>query len=179
MHHFKAPQDMFHNAERYDDYLEDVDFPMPETGYEPQWGSVATRGKNDSLIDYIGSSLGKRNRIRNMGKDLGIDQTLPDEEYKKEAYQLYMKRYFRCIKGVDDNVKRIFNYFEKEGLMDNTIIIYTSDQGFFLGEHDFIDPEEPVIKERSKLMELEDRSTYAIDFHTEPGKKYILTQTTH
>ena len=139
MHHFKAPHDMFHNAERYDDYLEDVDFPMPETGYEPEWGSVATRGKNDSLIDYIGSSLGKRNRIRNMGKDLGIDQTLPDEEYKEKAYQLYMKRYLRCIKGVDDNVKRIFNYLEKEGLMDNTIIIYTSDQGFLLGEHDFID----------------------------------------
>jgi len=42
---------------------------------------------------------------------------------------------------------------------------------------DFIDPGEPIIKDRSKLMELEDRSSYAIDFYTKPGKKYILKQT--
>ncbi len=50
MHHFKAPHDMYENAERYNDYLKDVDIPMPVTGYEPRWGSVATRGQNDSLI---------------------------------------------------------------------------------------------------------------------------------
>ncbi len=50
-----------------------------------------------------------------------------------------MKRYLRCVKGVDDNVGRLFEYLEAEGLMDNTIIIYTGDQGFFLGEHDYID----------------------------------------
>lgn len=138
-YHFKAPHDLYENAERYNDYLEDVNFPMPQTGYERDWGSVATRGHNDSLIHYIGSSLGKRNEIRNMGTDLGIDQSLPSEEYKNEAYQLYMKRYLRCVKGIDDNLQRVFNYLEKEGLMDNTIIIYTGDQGFFLGEKDFID----------------------------------------
>jgi N-acetylglucosamine-6-sulfatase len=74
-----------------------------------------------------------------MGKDLKIYQSLPDEEYKKEAYQLYMKRYLRCIKGVNDNLKRILHYLEKEVLMDNTIIIYTGDQGFLLGKHDLID----------------------------------------
>ena len=41
--------------------------------------------------------------------------------------------------GVDDNVKRLFDYVEENDLMDNTIIIYTGDQGFFLGEHDYID----------------------------------------
>jgi uncharacterized sulfatase len=139
MHQFKAPHDMFENAERYDHYLENVNFPLPETGYEPEWGSVATRGTKDSLVHYIGASLSKRNEIRNMGKDLKISPSLSDEEYKNQAYQLYMKRYLRCVKGVDDNVKRILDYLEKEGLMENTIIIYTSDQGFYLGEHDFID----------------------------------------
>ena len=139
MHHFKAPHDMFEHAERYNDYLEDVDFPLPETGYEPQWGSVATRGQHDSLIHYIGASLGKRNQIRDMGKSLGIPQTLSDDEYAKQTYNLYMKRYFRCVKGIDDNMQRIFDYLEEAGLMDNTIIMYTGDQGFFLGEHDFID----------------------------------------
>ena len=139
MHHFKAPHDMFEHAERYNDYLEDVDFPLPETGYEPQWGSVATRGQRDSLIHYIGASLGKRNHIRDMGKSLRVDQTLPDDEYTKQTNNLYMKKYFRCVKGIDDNMQRIFSYLEEAGLMDNTIIMYTGDQGFFLGEHDFID----------------------------------------
>ena len=139
MHHFKAPHDLFENAERYDTYLENVDFPLPATGYEPQWGSVATRGHHDSLVHYIGASLGKRNHIRNMGTDLHISQDLPDDAYTMQAYNLYLKRYLRCVKGVDDNLQRILDYLETSGLMDNTIIIYTGDQGFFLGEHDFID----------------------------------------
>ena len=68
-----------------------------------------------------------------------IDTNLSDTDYKRAAYQEYLKRYLRCVKGVDDNVKRLFDYLETEGLMDNTIIIYTGDQGFFLGEHDYID----------------------------------------
>lgn len=139
MHHFKAPHDLFENAERYNAYLENVDFPLPATGYEPQWGSVATRGHHDSLVHYIGASLGKRNHVRNMGKSLGISQNLPDDAYTRQTYNLYLQRYFRCVKGVDDNLQRIFDYLEETGLMDNTIIIYTGDQGFFLGEHDFID----------------------------------------
>lgn len=47
--------------------------------------------------------------------------------------------YLRCVKGVDDNVARLFDYLESEGLMDDTIIIYTGDQGFMLGEHDYMD----------------------------------------
>ena len=43
------------------------------------------------------------------------------------------------MKGVDDNLARLFAYLEKEGLMDNTVIIYTGDQGFMLGEHDYQD----------------------------------------
>jgi len=139
MHQFKAPHDMFENAERYDELYENVDFPMPGTAYEARWGSVATRGHNDSLVRYIGASLGNRNDLRNMGKDIGIDQALPAEEYRKQAYNQYMKRYFRCVKGVDDNIQRILDYLEEEGILENTIIIYTSDQGLFLGEHDFID----------------------------------------
>jgi len=55
------------------------------------------------------------------------------------VYQKYLKRYLRCVKGVDDNVKRLLDYLEAEGLMENTIIVYTGDQGFMLGEHDYID----------------------------------------
>ncbi|MFY0653675.1 MAG: sulfatase [Cyclobacteriaceae bacterium] len=140
MHHFKAPHDFFEYAPRYIDYLEDVEIPEPANmWYNGNNGSVATRGENNSLLDTIGSSIGHRNIIRNMGMHMEIDPNIPDPEYKTLAYQEYLKRYLRCVKGVDDNVKRIFDYLEAEGIMDNTIIIYTGDQGFMLGEHDYID----------------------------------------
>ncbi|MEM9528133.1 MAG: sulfatase/phosphatase domain-containing protein, partial [Bacteroidota bacterium] len=140
MHHFKAPHDFFEFAPRYTAYLEDVDIPEPASLWDNENnGSVATRGYDDSLMDTIGSSIGHRNVIRNMGMHMEIDPSIPDPEYKRLAYQEYLKRYLRCVKGVDDNVKRLFDYLETEGLMDNTIIVYTGDQGFMLGEHDYID----------------------------------------
>ncbi len=140
MHHYKAPHDLFEFAERYKDYLEDVFIPEPASMYyNGKNGSVGTRGENDALIHDIGSSVGHRNTIRNMGMHMDIDSDLPDPEYKHQAYQEYLKRYLRCVKGVDDNVERLFAYLKEEGLMDNTIIIYTGDQGFYLGEHDYID----------------------------------------
>jgi arylsulfatase A-like enzyme len=54
-------------------------------------------------------------------------------------YQRYMHDYLGCIRGVDDNVGRILKYLDDEGLADNTIVIYSSDQGFFLGEHGWFD----------------------------------------
>lgn len=140
MNHFKAPHDFFEHAKRYNDYLADVEIPEPASLWDNKNnGSIATRGHNDSMMDTIGSSVGHRNIIRNMGMHMDIDPNIPDPEYKKLAYQEYLKRYLRCVKGVDDNVKRLFDYLEKEDLMDNTIIIYTGDQGFMLGEHDYID----------------------------------------
>ncbi|MFI3247747.1 MAG: sulfatase [Rikenellaceae bacterium] len=139
-HHFKAPHDNFEFNPRYADYLADEMIPEPASMYyNANNGSVATRGYNDSMLDSIGTSIGRRNIKNHMGNVMGIDPSLPDDEYKHQAYQEYIKRYLRCIKGVDDNVKRLFDYLEAEGLMDNTIIMYTGDQGFMLGEHDYID----------------------------------------
>ena len=146
-YHFKAPHDMFENAPRYDSYLKDAVIPEPANMWERgNHGSIATRGHNDELIHKIGTSIGKRNPRRNMGLDLSkvfpdeaISQELSDKQYKKQAYQTYIKKYLRCVKGVDDNVKRVVDYLKKEGLYDNTVIIYTGDQGFMLGEHDYID----------------------------------------
>ena len=140
MHHYKAPHDMFEFALRYKDYLEDTFIPEPASlYYNANNGSVATRGTNDSLIHDIGSSISHRNTIRNMGMHMEIDPNIPDPQYAHLAYQEYLKRYLRCVKGVDDNLKRLFDYMETEGLMDNTVIVYTGDQGFMLGEHDYID----------------------------------------
>ncbi|MFQ6132520.1 MAG: sulfatase [Armatimonadota bacterium] len=140
MHHFKAPHDMFDYAPRYEAYLEQVEIPEPESLYERgNHGSVATRGENDSLIHVIGSSVSKRNTARNMGKHMKVDPDLPDREYTHQAYQRYLKKYLRCVKGVDDNVARLLDYLEQNDLLDSTVIMYTGDQGFMLGEHDYID----------------------------------------
>ena len=140
MHHYKAPHDMFENAPRYDQYLADVSIPEPDNLFEqPAWGSVATRGENDKLRAEIGTSVSKRNPRRNMGIHMDVDPSLSDEDYTREAYQRYLKRYLRTVKGVDDNLKRLFDYLKASGQWDNTIIIYTGDQGMMLGEHDLID----------------------------------------
>lgn len=139
MHHFKAPHDDFENAPRYDSYLADVEIPEPLSLYKRGTGSEATHGRNDSLIHYIGTSVSKRHHRRNQGKTLGADQSLEGDAYTHASYQLYLKKYLRCVKGVDDNLKRIIDYLKAENLYDNTIIVYTGDQGFFLGEHDYID----------------------------------------
>lgn len=142
MLHYKAPHDMFEFAPRYAGYLEDVEIPEPSSMYyNANNGSVATRGLNDELINVIGSSVSHRNTIRNMGMEshIKIDQSIADPEYAHLAYQEYLKKYLRCVKGIDDNIGRLVEFLKKEGLYENTIIVYTGDQGLMLGEHDYID----------------------------------------
>ena len=68
-----------------------------------------------------------------------INENLKGEDLVKWKYQRYIKDYVRCIKSIDDEVGRLIAYLEKEGLMDNTVIVYTSDQGFYMGEHGWFD----------------------------------------
>lgn len=68
-----------------------------------------------------------------------IEAKLKGRELVKWKYQQYIKDYLRCIKSIDDEVGRLLNYLEREGLRENTIIVYTSDQGFYMGEHGWFD----------------------------------------
>lgn len=68
-----------------------------------------------------------------------LEAKLTGKELTVWKYQNYMKDYLRCIKSVDDSVGELLAYLEKEGLLDNTIIVYTSDQGFWMGEHGWFD----------------------------------------
>ena len=134
MHHFKAPHDPFENAPRYDSYLADVEIPEPPNLHNQPaegFGSEATR-------DY-GAGVTKKHPSWGLGSKLGIDQKLPEPEYGRAVYQKFLKRYLRCVKGVDDNVKRLIDALKEMGELDNTVIMYTGDQGYFLGEHDFMD----------------------------------------
>lgn len=132
MHQFKAPHDNFENAERYDFLYDDVYIPEPASlWHQPDHGSLATEG--------AGTSVGKRNQRRNMGQHMFVDPNLDDDAYKRTAYQRYLKKYLRTVRGLDDNVARLLEYLEETGELGNTVVVYTSDQGMMLGEHDYID----------------------------------------
>ncbi len=141
--HFKAPHGKWEYAPRYKDYLEDVTIPEPENYRDRKnFGSIATRGIDGSLDKIMGSSVSRRNEIRNITNKhpmWDIPKEWDDEKATTEAYQAYLKAYLRCVKGVDDNVKKVLDYLIENGELDNTIIMYTGDQGFYLGEHDFFD----------------------------------------
>jgi len=139
MHHYKAPHDDFEFASRYASYLEGTEIPEPASLYEqPNFGSEATMGKNGSLIQRIGTSVSDRHTYRSYVNQYGFESE-DEKEATHLAYQEYLKRYLRCVKGVDDNLGRLFSYLKEKGLWENTVIIYTGDQGFMLGEHDYMD----------------------------------------
>ena len=88
-------------------------------------------------------------------------QGLTAEEEKKWKYQRYIKDYLRCVASIDDNVGRLLDYLEEEGLAENTIVVYTSDQGFFLGDHGWYDKR--FMYEESLRMPLLIRYPQAVD----------------
>lgn len=69
----------------------------------------------------------------------GVKKILTGKELDDWKYQRYMQDYLACVQSVDDNVGRVLDWLDANGLRDNTIVIYTSDQGFFLGEHGLFD----------------------------------------
>lgn len=78
--------------------------------------------------------------LRLIDKDDGTVFTFKTQQELAEfKFQRYMQRYLRTIQSIDDNTGRMLDYLDQEGLAENTIVIYTSDQGFFLGEHGWFD----------------------------------------
>ena len=64
---------------------------------------------------------------------------MTEKEILQWKYQRYAKDYLRCVKSVDDGVGQVLDYLDSAGLTDNTIVIYSSDQGWYLGEHGWFD----------------------------------------
>ncbi|WP_236636790.1 sulfatase family protein [Sinomicrobium soli] len=97
----------------------------------------------------INSGLSRMDQIQKMSWDSvyypvseefeKLYSTMDDEDLLKWKYQRYMQDYLGTIAGIDENVGRLLDYIEKNKLDKNTIIVYTSDQGFYLGEHGWFD----------------------------------------
>lgn len=139
--HHKAPHDYFEYHPRYEHLLDDVEIPYPESLFEDK--SHRSEGSRD-----YGSTLSSKSNNRRMVEQVCSDiyphpklnfDGLSEEEKTKRTYQQYLKDYIRTVKGIDDSVGEMLDYLEQTGELDNTIVVYTSDQGMFLGEHDYID----------------------------------------
>ena len=69
----------------------------------------------------------------------GNKQTLTGDALNAWKYQRYLQDYLACVQSIDDNVGRLLDWLDQNGLGPNTVVIYTSDQGFFLGDHGLYD----------------------------------------
>ena len=91
---------------------------------------------NNRMVPHPENLEGFSLRCRNTG-ELFTFKTR--EELADFKYQRYLRKYLQCVHSVDENVGRLLDWLEAEGLSENTLVIYTSDQGFYLGEHGWFD----------------------------------------
>ncbi len=127
--HHKAPHRPWQPGERYKHLYEDVEIPQPQTFDD----DYATRPAAEQAQMRVSRDL-KEEDV----KGLPPDNLTPAEE-KNWYYQRYMKDYLRCVASVDASIGALLDELDKTGQADNTIVIYTSDQGFFLGDHGWYD----------------------------------------
>ncbi|MCM1028106.1 MAG: sulfatase [Pseudoflavonifractor sp.] len=72
-------------------------------------------------------------------RDDFFSRNLQGKELAEWKYQRYMRDYAKVVKSLDDNVGRVLDYLKEHDLLDNTLVVYTSDQGFYMGEHGWFD----------------------------------------
>jgi len=141
--HHKAPHRTWEPSARHFSMYDDVDVPEPATFRDDLSGRA---------------EVVQAARMRMMDLDPIIDLRSPvpegltlDQEISWR-YQRYIKNYLRVVASIDDNVGRLLDHLEATGLAENTVVIYTSDQGFFLGDHGWFDKR--LMYEESLVMPL-------------------------
>ena len=142
MLHHKAPHGKWEPAPRHKKYLADVQIPEPESLWEDfSHRSEATRNMGTSITNRLAPRRTMVNDVQKVDWPAGsLNLSGKTEKEKgKAAYQKYLHDYLGCVKAVDENVGRVLDYLDESGLTENTLVIYTADQGMFLGEHDYFD----------------------------------------
>ena len=107
-----------------------VNLDPSEPGYEA-WKRLYDRLKDEQRRAWDAAYGPKNDAFR--------EADLQGEELVRWNYQRYVKDYLRTIASVDDNLGRVLDYLDDGGIADNTIVIYSSDQGFYLGDHGWYD----------------------------------------
>jgi arylsulfatase A-like enzyme len=130
MCHHKAPHREWTPSAKYKDLFKDVEIPEPDNLYDEHKGRAGAAERSRMRVGQDSTKT-----------DLKMDPPpgLEGNALRKWAYQVYIKDYLRCVQSVDDNVGRVLDYLDEDKIADDTIIIYNSDQGFFLGDHGWYD----------------------------------------
>jgi arylsulfatase A-like enzyme len=154
MSQHKAPHGRWEPALRHLEWLEGVDVPEPSTLFDDysgrskaapghEMGIADDMGKARLMFEYSSSFTPEQFKVfdghfrpRN---EAFLAAKLEGKDRTRWHYQRYIKNYLRCVKAVDENVGRLLAYLDEEGLAENTVVIYSSDQGFYLGEHGWFD----------------------------------------
>lgn len=167
MMHHKAPHREWEPALKYLDHFDNTLFPIPETLFDDHSGrgtaareqdmSIAETMRMDADLKMWRETTEHTYTFDNTYGRLTEDQrsvwdayynrvmkeldeaNLQGEELVKWKYQRYLQDYLGTILSVDESVGRVLDYLKETGLEQNTIVVYTSDQGFFLGEHGWFD----------------------------------------
>ncbi len=169
MIHHKAPHRNWMPALRHLKKYQGVEFPLPETYFDDYEGRQAAKeqklnvyrdmyeGHDLKMTKAVGSTELRYDRWPDHFARMTPEQRKTWDEAYQEAndamnaadlkgedmalwkYQRYVEQYCATIASVDEGIGRVLDYLEANNLMENTIIVYTSDQGFFIGEHGFFD----------------------------------------
>ena len=150
--HFKATHEPWDFPERMKHLYDDVVFPEPESMMEfgPETSGRAFQGQQLENMGWRWETASKDPAAwwcqypELPFSTKGMDKVAA----RKKIYQKMIKDYLRCGATIDDNIGRLLKMLDEEGLAKNTIIVYVSDQGYFLGEHGMFDKrmmyEEPL-----------------------------------
>ncbi len=101
--------------------------------------SIAERRYFNRIERFTPEQLAAWNEVYGPINEEFRSANLEGKELVRWKYQRYLRDYLKCIASVDDNIGRVIEYLEDNGLSENTIVIYSSDQGFYLGEHGWFD----------------------------------------
>jgi arylsulfatase A-like enzyme len=128
--HHKAPHRPWYPDEAHAEMFLNEDVPEPETLYDDYSNRAGAASAAEMRVGL---------HMNEIDLKCELPYELPENELRKWAYQRYIKDYLRVIASVDDNIGRLLDYLDAEDLAENTLVIYTSDQGFFLGDHGWYD----------------------------------------
>ena len=152
MYQFKAPHRPWTPNPKFNN-LYTEDFPHHETFNDDYEGRLAASKNMLEIENHMNRKdlkvpapegltkrqLGRYQRYGNNGEFWTPHDSLQGAALKNWKYQRYIKDYLRCVAGVDEAVGQMLDYLKANGLDENTIVVYTSDQGFYLGEHGWFD----------------------------------------
>jgi len=128
LYQHKAPHRPFSPAPRHASLFDDLELPYPETFNDDYSTRRVAREAQDMRFD-----------ISLAGDYKDLPPGLSPEARKKWIYQRFVKDHYRAVYGVDQNLGRVLTYLDEHKLADDTLILYTSDNGFYLGEHGWYD----------------------------------------